>query len=106
MGRMIGASLTLQEDHACSHCGMKKKAGKGCCRDEHKVLKSTGDRQMPAPVPIDFSQFAIAARPAVWVPRNSVPRRTNPTGSLAMTHAPPGLWRTCPLYKQVCNFRI
>ena len=47
MGRLAGWSLGLELPDICGKCGMDKSEGKdkGCCRDEHRVLKSSVDQK-------------------------------------------------------------
>ncbi len=47
MGRLAGWSLGLELPDLCGKCGMDKSEGKdkGCCRDEHRVLKTSVDQK-------------------------------------------------------------
>lgn len=48
MGRLAGWSLGLELPDICGKCGMDKSEGKdkGCCRDEHRVLKTSVDQKI------------------------------------------------------------
>lgn len=45
MSRLVGWSLSQQQDDMCSTCGMDKKDKKGCCNDETIKLKISDDQQ-------------------------------------------------------------
>lgn len=45
MNRLVGWSLSQQQDDICSKCGMDKKDKKGCCNDETIKLKISDDQQ-------------------------------------------------------------
>ncbi|MBN8674594.1 MAG: hypothetical protein J0L56_10695 [Chitinophagales bacterium] len=46
MNRLVGWSLSQQEDDMCSKCGMDKKdKKKGCCNDETIKVKISEDQQ-------------------------------------------------------------
>lgn len=45
MSRLVGWSLSQQQDDMCSKCGMGKKDKKGCCNDETIKLKISDDQQ-------------------------------------------------------------
>lgn len=49
MGRLAGWSLGLELPDVCGKCGMDKSDAKdkGCCRDEHHVLKTSVDQKSP-----------------------------------------------------------
>jgi hypothetical protein len=41
MGEFMGASLVHKDQHRCGKCGMlKTERDKGCCKDEHKTMKT------------------------------------------------------------------
>lgn len=46
MSRLVGWSLSQQQDDMCSQCGMDKKdKKKGCCNDETIKVKMSDDQQ-------------------------------------------------------------
>ncbi len=107
MGKIVGASLVEQdEDHHCSHCGMNKTSSKkGCCKDEHKVFKSTNDQLVAKMLIVKaaFGEFVIT-------PQISFPKEVdlasvyeNPS---AQANAPPKRVPHCPLYISLRNFRV
>ena len=65
MGKRIGASLLEGGDtHKCSHCGMEKKSSKkGCCHDEHKIVKAKNDAAFAKAI-IQYSPAPVAVLPA------------------------------------------
>ncbi len=77
MGERVGVSLSgINSDsdtHECPKCGMKKAASKkGCCEDEHVVIKAKGDAAVtqaafhvvaPFVALLPVPQFKIEPRP-------------------------------------------
>jgi hypothetical protein len=106
MGKLVGMDLWSRSDNTCGKCGMKKsaKAGKDCCKDEHKIIKLEKDHtaavflaQMQelsggALQPVVYSNFAAAQLPALAV-------------SYPVSHAPPRTGST-PLFVRNCVFLI
>lgn len=47
MGRLAGWSLGFELPDVCGRCGMDKSdtKDKGCCKDEHRVLKTSVDQK-------------------------------------------------------------
>lgn len=106
MGRLAGWSLGYELPDICGKCGMNKSEGKdkGCCRDEHHVLKTSVDQKTlgssfslnlalaatvlpalhPEPVYLHFQDRALPA------PLNAVPPPLN----------------TVAVYIRNCVFRI
>lgn len=90
MGRQGEWKLGQRESLQCPVCGMKKKAGKdrGCCRDEHKLVKLSVDQKLP-----EAALAALKAPLAVIHDYNSRPVepvvRTLAV-SFPVNHGPPG----------------
>lgn len=107
MGQLVGISLVEHEDdHHCPKCGMDKSTSKsGCCKDEHKVFKSSGD-QLQAKV------FLAKVFFGEYIPSRigSVPRRLHlPVTRMAiyaLPNAPPERVPSCPIYIRLRNFRV
>lgn len=105
MGEFMGASLVHKDEHKCGKCGMERtEKDNGCCKDEHKTLKTAEHHAAKL-------AFHLASADAV------VPAQFNhhPNYSLLSSplrfkgpfpNAPPGVYRPCPIYIYVCNFRI
>lgn len=104
MGKFVNASLVHNEDgtHECENCGMTKKQSKGCCKDEQKVIKTDVSEKGHSIVFDTQSHTAVVPSLAV------TPVFANRAQVLAFTRltVPPPLARSCPIYIQVCNFRI
>jgi hypothetical protein len=107
MGRIVGASFVEhEEDHYCSHCGMNKTASKnGCCKDEHKIFKSSDDQLVAKMlfVKAGFGEFVPAAPIAFQQEGQLYSFYTNPA---ALANAPPGRVSDCPIYIRLRNFRV
>jgi hypothetical protein len=104
MGKLMSAGFINKEDGNCKRCGMKKATQKkGCCKDEHKTIK-TSDHQLAKPS-FDFThQLFISAPPACFYNIETVyPTNLN---TIPPTHSPPSCWRKCPIYIQIRDFRI
>jgi hypothetical protein len=107
MGKIVGASFFEQdEDHHCSHCGMNKTSSKkGCCKDEHKVFKSTND-QLVAKMLImkaGFGEFVLTPQISFAQDIYIASVYKNPA---AQANAPPKRAPDCPLYIRLRNFRV
>lgn len=107
MGKIVGTSFVEHdEDHHCSHCGMKKTSSKkGCCKDEHKVFKSTND-QLVAKMLImkaGFGEFVLTPQISFSQEVHFTSVYENP---LAQANAPPKWVVACPLYISLRNFRV
>ena len=107
MGKIVGTSLIEQDkDHHCSHCGMNKTSSKkGCCKDEHKVYKSTNDQLITKALVIkaNFCGFVPASLPAF--PQAAY--LTSPYKDYSSkANAPPRRAPDCPVYIRLRNFRV
>ena len=109
MGHFVDASFTAtdNDDHQCAHCGMtKKKGGNGCCKDEHKIVKSDTDHSLAKEIKIPAPAFTdLAMLPAVF----PLPAGASFTGDAAyhsfQAHAPPDR-PSCPVFLKIRNLRI
>jgi len=104
MGKFVQAGFTNQEDEECGRCGMKKEASKSCCKDEHKTIKSS-DHQSAK---VDFEchyLIALVPSPLYDMGSNNIPFHNLHLLPATIVHPPP-LWRVCPLYLSIRNFRV
>ena len=105
MNKFVGWDLTDVENEKCGKCGMTEDATKkGCCKDEHKLIKLTVDQNKQQAKIFLFEQFFTEvlltlqyiyifmqpARVAVKFPKNNAPPR----------------WRNVPIYLSNCVFLI
>lgn len=108
MGELVGSSFIEQdEDHHCSHCGMDKKSSKnGCCKDEHKIIKSTTDQVIVKNVSAKFqlSDYTLPIRQGLLYSSIRI-SYYNPNWILK-AHAPPLIASDCPIYILTGNFRV
>lgn len=107
MGKFVNATFVNDdnEEHECSRCGMTKKQKKGCCEDQHKVIKTDPSHQA---VKADLhlsAHFAVPTLPTFYS-SNQVVYDNRDNKTLEACNAPPSHWRSCPIYIQVRNFRI
>lgn len=110
MGKLISWGLVNHESANCDYCGMPKKMSgenpgikKGCCRDEHKEIKSNKDQKL---TPAEF-QFVKPVTEATTETVRFLPVLNGPSAvrEIPSIHAPP------PTGKQAIfllnrNFRI
>ncbi len=106
MGKLASVSFIHAEDDQCGKCGMTKteKSKKGCCKDDHKTIK-TNDHQQ-SNVSFDFSNDLIAIAPHSPYPLFLVSAILHTPGKVNLANAPPSVWRTCPIYVLNQNYRI
>jgi hypothetical protein len=105
MGKVMGAGFGHDDEEMCVKCGMTKSISKGCCKDEHKTVKTTDHQLAKASFDFTNDHVAIPCAPFYFAFTEKAAGITA-DDNLAQIHAPPGLWRTCPIYLQVQNFRI
>jgi len=107
MGKVVGVSLTEPSKDAdrCDLCGMvKKPAGKkGCCHDEHKVVKSSSDQQIAKYFSFQATDLFATTRPEYGVAQKGGPV-VAALQAAAPTHGPP--LRGCPVYILYRNIRV
>lgn len=108
MGKLVGTSFIEQdEDHHCSHCGMDKKSSKnGCCKDEHKIIKSITDQVIVKNVSakFQFSEYILPIRQTLLHSSTRI-SNCNPH-RVSQAHAPPLIVSDCPIYILTGNFRV
>ena len=104
MGKFMSASFIEKDEDSCEiKCCEKKSRQKDCCKDEHKTVK-TSDHQL-AKASFDLPLYQPALPILAYFERVSRPFPTY--SKLAeKAHSPPSLWRTCPIFIEVRNFRI
>lgn len=105
MGEIAGISFLDKEEEKCSKCGMKKsERSKDCCKNDHKTLKANDHQQ--AKVSFDFlhNGFEAIIRRNYFVKAELAISQHR--GKKAMAHAPPTVWRSCPIYVLNRNFRV
>ncbi len=108
MGKMVGTSfIEPEEDHHCSYCGMDKKSGdNGCCKDEHKVIKSVTDQLTVKNVSTEFHFFDIIL--PTHTPQHYSSARLDYyiSWNTCSAHAPPLIIPSCPIYILTRNLRV
>lgn len=107
MGRIVAVNLGDQKDtHHCPSCGMDKKAAKkGCCKDEHKIIKSSSEQVLAKDViaKIHLSDYVFRlSTPDFYSARIPVIH----TNRMEQAHAPPIIIPGCPIYLLIGNFRV
>jgi hypothetical protein len=110
MGKLIGTTLShaATEDggeHSCDLCGMKKDSNGGCCHDEEATFKVSEAQQSFASISLTLPSI-IADLPIVFHAGQSRSFALRPQASLIGPNGPPKRPPACPIYVQVCNFRI
>jgi hypothetical protein len=106
MDKLVSWGLTNGGKH-CSLCGMVKDLPqkgfcKGCCKDEHKLVKLTDDHK--ASVSIWIGSLLSEVVPDNSTIETAIPSLTT-ASSWNSIHAPP-LKRKVPFYLFNCVFRI
>jgi hypothetical protein len=104
MGHLIGTTLGSGDEHNCNKCGMTKKSGKGCCKDEYKIVKTDQSHQT-AKIVFQPIQHILSA-PVISFPETRATALYHAENKMALGHAPPFKWRGCAIYIQVRDFRI
>jgi hypothetical protein len=107
MGKFVDASFVgdNDEEHECSSCGMTKKQKKGCCKDEHKVIK-TDPSQQTVKASFHVTDLLYIPQDQCFYSPYQATHDIRNNETLVACHAPPSHWRSCPIYIQVRNFRI
>ena len=60
MDSFVDTSVWHAEDEKCGKCGMTEEQGKGCCKDEQKLVKLSSDHNLSA-TPATIDLFAAPA---------------------------------------------
>jgi hypothetical protein len=105
MGKFVGAAFGHEDKEMCNNCGMEKSDSKSCCKDIHKTIKASDHQYAKANFDLTHYQ-PIAIIPVVHRLTLSEYCAGQCSSIPAHEHAPPALWRTCPIYILVQNFRI
>lgn len=103
MNKLIGWGLTNKSPDKCGKCGMEKSSHKGCCHDEHKIIKASHDNKLTeTPYPISPITAFQPAQPNLI--SNTF---TFPVGAAlhSNSHGPPRSL-LIPTYILICVFRI
>jgi hypothetical protein len=104
MGKLVNEQSAQKETGKCSKCGMKKDraAKKGCCKDEHKLVKLEKDQKTTETV--SFSDPLVLTVPPSYMewPAPELPVLTTVE---AVSHAPPRTGKVQP-YIFYCSFLI
>ena len=89
MGKVAGWGFGVNNSKTCGGCGMEKSDEKdnGCCKDEHKILKTDSDQKTTKSVFL-FIQLIVLSQPTSFfiIP---APYFTSVTVENPLTHAPP-----------------
>lgn len=108
MGKFVNASFVNEEqdEHDCSHCGMKKKKeGNGCCKDEHKIIKHDTDHSLAKEIKAPLTPVYYPLTPVPFsFPVNSTILSVADAPAF-QAHAPPDPDH-CPIYLEIRNLRI
>lgn len=105
MGKELGVGFSHSHDERCAQCGMKKSKSNGCCKDVHKTYKAAEHQQAKAVSDVPFNHAPLPLVVLHQYP-TIVHVYAAPQRAYSLAHSPPSFWRTCPIYKQVRNFRI
>jgi len=106
MGKLVSAGLVDNDNNdRCGKCGMVEKSQKkGCCKDEHKTIKTNDHQQAKT---ICTKPFVETAGPMLPIRYSyPAPAYTDPVNDLTQANGPPPLLPTCALYIFIRNFRI
>lgn len=104
MGKVMGANFGHGDDEMCVKCGMKKSVSKGCCKDEHKTVK-TADHQL-AKLSFSLTGSLVFLPTTPFYCSFREPLYTGTNSSLNRTHGPPILGQSIPVYLKIRNLRI
>lgn len=105
MDKLVAVKLwhTDKQDDACSNCGMKKGSKKGCCKDEHKVVKTDNYQKTDVTqIPV-FENFPLSLPPQPFALDAII--YASRVKQLPYSNAPPDR-STVPIYIRNCVYRI
>jgi hypothetical protein len=104
MGKLVNGKMAHDDTARCSKCGMKKDraAKKGCCKDEHKLVKIEKDQKATESISLLDNAIALAPPSFIEWPAQALPVITTVE---AVSHAPP---RTGKVHTYIlhCTFLI
>ena len=105
MGKLADWSLGHTKTDTCGKCGMEKTENKdnGCCKDEHKFIKSE-TAQKTTELNLQMVQSLATALPASYYEISAV-TFSSITEESPTSNAPPRSIDTS-IYKRNCVFRI
>jgi hypothetical protein len=88
MDKLTGWGVANSDSAVCAFCGMEKteKDG-GCCKDESRLVKSTGDQQVTE-ASIQLMQAASEALPALIIEFSTI-NYTSISRDNSYVHTPP-----------------
>lgn len=104
MGHNMGATFAHKADDLCRKCGMHKSKSKGCCHDEHKIIKTA--EHHAAKGNTGFAQFVAIVPPQLEYYDQQPLVYTEPLHSTFSAHAPPDGLLNCAIYILFRNLRI
>ncbi len=106
MGDFVNASLIHHDEHKCDKCGMTKKSdNNGCCKDEHKTIKTAEHHKSNATIDI-VKHFVPHLPVALKYPTHTTSFIPSGNVVVASAHAPPDIGLSCPIYIRIRNLRI
>ncbi|RXK85643.1 HYC_CC_PP family protein [Filimonas effusa] len=105
MGKLVQEEQSHKETSRCSKCGMKKglQAKKGCCKDEHKLVKIEKDQQAASQISLPDYFVAVLPPSLIEAPVASLPFATAIT---PVSHAPPQDMKPLHSYILYCSLLI
>lgn len=104
MGKFAGISLSIPKDR-CSRCGMSKNPlRKGCCKDEHRVVKSSYHIAQ-VKTKDDHSLFLVAVTDVREYQHSITLFLPADSDVLGRRHGPPTLYRS-RIYAWDCAYLI
>ena len=111
MGKLVSWGLLDQENKSCTFCGMPKKATgnhcvkaqKGCCKDEHKQIKTDKDQKVVQSEFQLLKLFPVACAVSHQVLQDF--HVSSFTTGYPTANAPPGTGKA-PVFLLHRNFRI
>lgn len=105
MDKLVATNLwhSEKQDNTCDKCGMKKGSKKGCCKDEHKVIK-TDTQQKTDIAKIPVVESMVLALPLQPFTLESIIQSSRVT-QLPASNSPPDR-SLVPIYIRNCVYRI
>jgi hypothetical protein len=105
MGKLVSVGFLPGKNDQCAKCGMNKaEKGKGCCHDEHKLVKQDKDQNAKDRTDLSsqYKTFLV-----LYIPYAEYPavRISSVAGAHPVSHAPPGS-RQVPAWLLHCSFLI
>ena len=105
MDKLVETNLwhTEKQDDACSECGMKMGSKTGCCKDEHKVIKTDNYQKTDVTKIPTLQSFTLALPPLPLVLETEM--FASRVKQLPYSNAPP-YRSSVPIYIRNCVYRI